>query len=65
VRETVETNNDIPILKCALMERAAFSEIHITGEVPRQTDPEGGPAKNLTALAQEILARIELLSKAA
>lgn len=65
VRETVEGNKDIPILKCALMERAAFSEIHITGQVPRQTDPKGGPALNLTALAEEVLTRIDQLSKAA
>jgi len=43
VRETVESDkNGPPILKSALMERAAFSEIHITGKVPRQVDPSSG-----------------------
>jgi chromosome partitioning protein len=66
VRETVEQDKEgPPILKSALMERAAFSEIHITGKVPRQTDPGGGAAANVAALTAEILAYIAALKKEA
>jgi chromosome partitioning protein len=66
VRETVEQDkNGPPILRSALMERAAFSEIHITGRVPRQTDPKGGAASNVASLTADILERIEALKEAA
>jgi chromosome partitioning protein len=47
------------------MERAAFSEIHITGQVPRQTDPKGGAAANIASLTAEILAQLASLKEAA
>jgi chromosome partitioning protein len=47
------------------MERAAFSEIHITGQVPRQTDPEGRAAANIASLTAEILAQLASLKEAA
>lgn len=65
VRETMEAEKGLPILKCALMERAAFSEIHITGKVPRQNDPNGGAAGNVSALTAEILERLAMLKEAA
>jgi chromosome partitioning protein len=65
VRETVEKEKGLIILKCAVMERAAFSEIHITGQVPRQTDPKGGPAANIASLTAEILEQLASLKAAA
>jgi chromosome partitioning protein len=66
VRETVEKLADAPpIFKTGLMERAAYRDIHISGMVPRQKDPNSGPAANITALASELLASIEKLREAA
>ena len=61
----MEAEKNVPILKSALMERAAFSEIHITGKVPRQVDPNGAAAANVTALSAEILNQIAMLRAAA
>jgi chromosome partitioning protein len=65
VRQTVEVEQGVPILKTALMERAAFRELHITGKVPRQTDPNGSAAANVSALAAELLQEIAKLREAA
>jgi len=65
VRESVEHDVQAAILKTALMERSAFREIHITGQVPRQTDPEGNAAANVAALAAEVLGFVANLRKAA
>jgi chromosome partitioning protein len=66
VREAVEGRPDAPpIFKASLMERAAYRDIHISGMVPRQKDPKGGPAANVAALAQELLASLEKLQEAA
>lgn len=65
VRQTVEAEQDITILKTALMERAAFRELHITGKVPRQTDPNGTAAANVTVLAAELLQEIAKLREVA
>src|SRR3954453_11032763 len=46
VRESVE-GKALPVFSSALHERAAFRELHLTGETPRQTDPEGSPAANV------------------
>jgi chromosome partitioning protein len=64
VRQTVE-GRGLTVLDGALMERAAFREMHISGEVPRQSDPGGAPAANVTALAREVLDRLAVLSVAA
>jgi chromosome partitioning protein len=64
VRESVE-GQGVVILKSALMERAAFREIHITGQVPRQIDPNSGPSVNVSALAVEVLDRLKELAEAA
>lgn len=58
VRESIE-REDVPILKTVLMERAAFRAIHLTGTVPRQSDPSGTAAKNVTALTHELRERIK------
>ena len=64
VRESLE-GQGLPILKSVLMERAAFREMYITGQVPRQTDPTGGPAANISALAVEVMERLKQLAEAA
>jgi chromosome partitioning protein len=64
VRESLEGQGG-SILKSVLMEPAAFREIHITGKVPRQTEPKGGPANNISALAAEVLDRLKSLAEAA
>jgi len=61
VRETVEAQEHIPILRNAMMERAAFREIHITGQVPRQIDPKGSAAQNVAAITAELLEQIARL----
>lgn len=64
VRESLE-GRDLPILRSALMERAAFREIHITGQVPRQSLPDGAAAANVTSLTQDVLQQLQALSEAA
>jgi chromosome partitioning protein len=64
VRESVE-GQGVPILNSVLLERAAFREIHITGQVPRQTDPYGGPAANISALTVEVLDQLKQLAEVA
>lgn len=65
VRQSVEEERQVPILKTAIMERAAFREIHITGKVPRQIDPSGSAAANVAAFTAELLERIATLAEAA
>jgi chromosome partitioning protein len=55
----------IPILKTAVMERAAFREIHLIGEVPRQREPNGAAATNITTLTQEVLEQLQVKEAAA
>jgi chromosome partitioning protein len=65
VRQSVEAEEGVTILKAAMMERAAFREIHITGKVPRQVDPEGTAAANVAAVTAELLQQIAKLREAA
>ena len=64
VRASVE-GQGAPILKVGIMERAAFRAIHVTGEVPRQADPDGAAAANIAALAREVLSLLEVKEAAA
>lgn len=59
VRKSLE-GEGVPILKSALMERAAFQAIHLTGKVPRQEEPKGAAAANVTALAQEVMESLQV-----
>jgi chromosome partitioning protein len=59
VRKSLE-GEGVAILKSALMERAAFQAIHLTGKVPRQVEPSGTAAVNVTSLAQEIMEWIRI-----
>ena len=63
VRAAVAESSEVPIFKTALMERAAFRDIHISGMVPRQKDPRGGPANNVAALTAELLESIARLQE--
>jgi chromosome partitioning protein len=63
VRVAVAESSEVPIFKTALMERAAFRDIHISGMVPRQKDPRGGPASNVAALTAELLESIASLQE--
>ena len=65
VRQSVEAEEGIPILSAVLMERAAFREIHITGKVPRQVDPNGNAAANVAAVTSELLQRLASLREVA
>ena len=47
------------------MERAAFRAIHLTGQVPRQEEPESAAALNVAALMQEVLALPQVKEEAA
>jgi chromosome partitioning protein len=64
VRESLE-GQGVTILKSALMERAAFRELHITGQVPRQVNANSGAAANVTAVCTEVLGRLKDLAEAA
>jgi chromosome partitioning protein len=64
VRESLEATA-VPVLRSAVMERAAFREMHISGRVPRQDDPAGTAAANVAALTREVLDRLAQLSAAA
>ncbi len=64
VRQTVESRG-LAVMETALMERAAFREMHISGEVPRQTESGGAPAASVAALAREVLARLAALTETA
>lgn len=64
VRRTVE-GKGLPVFASALMERAIYRELHLTGRTPRQSDPQSSAAKNIAAITGELLARLEILAKAA
>jgi chromosome partitioning protein len=59
VRKSLE-GEGVTILKSALMERAAFQAIHLTGKVPRQSEPKSAAAVNVTALAQEVMESLQV-----
>jgi chromosome partitioning protein len=59
VRKGLE-GEGVTILKSALMERAAFQAIHLTGKVPRQSEPKSAAAVNVTALAQEVMESLQV-----
>lgn len=64
VRQSVE-DRGIPIFKAAVLQRAALAEFHLTGKVPRQTDPNGRAAQNIAAVTAELLANLEHMAAAA
>ncbi len=64
VRESVE-GRGLPIFGSALLERAAYRELHLTGKVPRESDPKGSAAANVAAITKELLGRLAGLQEAA
>lgn len=64
VREALD-GRGVPVLSRGLMDRAAFREMHITGQVPRQIDSSSSPAENVTALTSAILAALIPATEAA
>ncbi|MBV9522484.1 MAG: hypothetical protein JO010_06810, partial [Alphaproteobacteria bacterium] len=64
VRLEVERQG-LPTFSAALIERAAYREIHITGKAPRQIEQQGKAASNVTAITAELLDRLAQLQEAA
>jgi chromosome partitioning protein len=64
VRRSLEAE-DVPILKSALMDRAAFQAIHLNGKVPRQVEPKGAAAGNVAALTREVMERLKVKEEVA
>ena len=64
VRESVEGKR-LPVFTTVLLERAAFRELHLTGQVPRQSNPQGAAAANVRAITEELLSRLAALAEAA
>ena len=62
VRESAEERG-LPIFRSALMERAAYRELHLTGRVPRQN--RSPAAVNVSAITAETLSNLERLARAA
>lgn len=62
VRADME-NIDVPIFESALMNRAAFQEMFLRGEVPRQFKPGGSEAKNLSTITRELVGEIEQIAQ--
>lgn len=63
VRATLEAQPGVSFLRAMLVERAAYRQIHLTGRVPRQDDPTGRAAANVSALSTELLTRLSQLRK--
>jgi chromosome partitioning protein len=62
VRADME-NIDVPIFESVLMNRAAFQEMFLRGQVPRQFKPAGNEAQNLGAITAELLTKLEQIAK--
>ena len=61
VRADME-NIDVPIFESVLMNRAAFQEMFLRGQVPRQFKPGGSEAKNLSQITTELVGKIERIA---
>lgn len=64
VRQHVESLG-LPIFDAALLERAAYREMHLTGAPPRQADPTGAAAATVSAIAAELLRTLHAQTKEA
>ncbi|MBV9825366.1 MAG: ParA family protein [Alphaproteobacteria bacterium] len=56
-------NIDVPKFSSRLMHRAAFQEMFLRGEVPRQFKPGGSEAENLAAITAELVGNIERIAE--
>jgi outer membrane murein-binding lipoprotein Lpp len=54
---------DVPIFDSVLMNRVAFQEMFLRGQVPRQFKPDGNEAQNLGAITAELLTKLEQIAK--
>ena len=63
VRESVE-GKGVPVFKSAMMERAAFRELHMTGKTPRQMDGKTTAAVNISAIAGELIQNLKKMAVA-
>lgn len=64
VRQSVEAKG-LPVFKSAMLQRGALAEFHLTGKLPRQTDPKGSAAANLAVITAELMTYLERLAVAA
>lgn len=62
VRADME-NIDVPIFNSVLINRAAFQEMFLRGQVPRQFKPGGSEAKNLSVITGELVGKIKQIAK--
>lgn len=62
VRADME-NIDVPIFESVLMNRAAFQEMFLRGQVPRQFKPGGREAENLSAITGELVGKLDEIAK--
>ena len=56
-------NLDVPIFTSVLMNRSAYQEMFLRGQVPRQFKPDGKEAGNLGAITAELVGKIEEIAK--
>ena len=64
VRESVEQQN-VPVFRAAMLERAAFREMHITGTSPVENAGASPAAHNVEAIAEELLEKLSALAESA
>jgi chromosome partitioning protein len=62
VRTDME-NIEVPIFATTLMNRALFQEMFLRAQVPRQFQPGGSEAKNLSAITEELVGKLEKIAK--
>jgi chromosome partitioning protein len=62
VRADLE-NINVPIFDSVLMNRAAFQEMFLRGQVPRQFKPGSSEAQNLSAITRELAGKLEEIAK--
>jgi chromosome partitioning protein len=62
VRSDME-NINVSIFDSVLMNRAAFQEMFLRGQVPRQFKPGSSEAQNLSAITRELVGKIEQIAK--
>ena len=64
VRETLEATG-LPMFCAVQRELALFREMHMTGKVPRQVDPNSNASQNVSAITTELLRQLETMAAAA
>ena len=64
LRKSME-GRGVEILDAALMERNTFRSIHMTGKVPRQSNPTDKAVENVAQISGEVLKHLVRISEAA